>query len=65
MPGVHFMMLPPERMAEVMGGHGIGDDSRVVLYSRDRIMWATRVWWILHAMGFDRAAVLDGGYEKS
>lgn len=61
---VHFMMPPPERFAEVMGRHGIGDDSRVVLYSRDRIMWATRVWWMLHAMGFERAAVLDGGFEK-
>jgi thiosulfate/3-mercaptopyruvate sulfurtransferase len=61
---VNFMMLPPERFAEVMGRHGIGDDARVVLYSRDRITWATRVWWMLHAMGFDRAAVLDGGFEK-
>jgi thiosulfate/3-mercaptopyruvate sulfurtransferase len=61
---VHFMMLPPEQFAEVMGRHGVGDDARVVLYSRDRIMWATRVWWMLHAMGFDRAAVLEGGFEK-
>jgi thiosulfate/3-mercaptopyruvate sulfurtransferase len=61
---VHFMMLAPEQFAEVMGRHGVGDGARVVLYSRERIMWATRVWWMLHAMGFDRAAVLDGGFEK-
>lgn len=61
---VHFMMPPPERFAEVAGRHGIGDDTSVVLYSRDRVMWATRVWWMLHAMGFERAAVLDGGFEK-
>jgi thiosulfate/3-mercaptopyruvate sulfurtransferase len=61
---VHFMMLPPVQFATVMGRHGIGDDGRVVLYSRDRIMWATRVWWMLHAMGFEHAAVLDGGFEK-
>jgi thiosulfate/3-mercaptopyruvate sulfurtransferase len=61
---VHFMMLPPEQLAAVMGRHGVGDGCRIVLYSRDRIMWATRVWWMLHAMGFDRAAVLDGGFEK-
>jgi thiosulfate/3-mercaptopyruvate sulfurtransferase len=35
----------------------------VVLYSRDRAMWATRVWWMLHVIGF-AAAVLDGGFEK-
>jgi thiosulfate/3-mercaptopyruvate sulfurtransferase len=61
---VHFMMLPPAEFAEVIGRHGVGDGARVVLYSRDRIMWATRVWWMLHAMGCERAAVLDGGFEK-
>jgi thiosulfate/3-mercaptopyruvate sulfurtransferase len=60
---VHFMMLPPESFAEVMGQHGIGDGTRVVLYSRDRAMWTTRAWWMLHVMGFE-AAVLDGGFEK-
>jgi thiosulfate/3-mercaptopyruvate sulfurtransferase len=61
---VSFMMLPPAPFAAVMGRHGVGDGTRVVLYSRDRIMWATRAWWMLHAMGFERAAVLDGGFEK-
>jgi thiosulfate/3-mercaptopyruvate sulfurtransferase len=61
---VHFMMLPPREFAAVMGRHGVGEGTRVVLYSRERIMWATRVWWMLHAMGFDRAAVLDGGFER-
>jgi thiosulfate/3-mercaptopyruvate sulfurtransferase len=61
---VHFMMLPADEFAAVMARHGIGAGMRVVLYSRDRIMWATRVWWMLHAMGFNDAAVLDGGFEK-
>ena len=43
---------------------GRGDDSRVVLYSRGSVMWATRVWWMLRAIGFDNASVLDGGWEK-
>jgi thiosulfate/3-mercaptopyruvate sulfurtransferase len=61
---VHFMMLATDQFAAVMGRHGVGVGARVVLYSRERIMWATRAWWMLHAMGFDRAAVLDGGFEK-
>jgi thiosulfate/3-mercaptopyruvate sulfurtransferase len=61
---VHFMMLPPEQFAEVIGRHGIGDGTRVALYSRGSLMWATRVWWMLHAMGFDGVAVLDGGFAK-
>jgi thiosulfate/3-mercaptopyruvate sulfurtransferase len=27
-------------------------------------MWATRVWWMLRAFGFDRAQVMNGGWEK-
>ena len=61
---VHFTMLPPAEFAAAMSRHGIGDGTRVVLYSRERAMWATRVWWMLHAMGFDQAAVLDGGFER-
>ena len=59
-----FMAPSNERFADAMGALGIGDDSRVVLYSAGSIMWATRVWWMLRAFGFDRAAVLDGGWEK-
>ena len=59
-----FMAPTAERFADAMGALGIGDDSSVVLYSAGSIMWATRVWWMLRAFGFDRAAVLDGGWEK-
>ncbi len=27
-------------------------------------MWATRFWWMLKSLGFDNAAVLDGGLDK-
>jgi thiosulfate/3-mercaptopyruvate sulfurtransferase len=60
---VHFMMLPAKEFAEAVGRQGIGDGTRVVLYSRGPAMWATRAWWMLHVMGFE-AAVLDGGFEK-
>ncbi|MDE0389674.1 MAG: sulfurtransferase [Rhodospirillales bacterium] len=59
-----FMAPSAERFADAMGALGIGDNSRVVLYSAGSIMWATRVWWMLRAFGFDRVAVLDGGWEK-
>ena len=61
---LRFMAPTAERFADALGALGIGDDSRVVLYSAGSIMWATRVWWMLRAFGFDRAAVLDGGWEK-
>ncbi len=61
---LRFMAPSAERFANAMGALGIGDASRVVLYSAGSIMWATRVWWMLRAFGFKRAAVLDGGWEK-
>lgn len=59
-----FTMPRPERFAEAMSRHGVGAGNHVVLYSRGRVMWATRAWWMLRAMGFDAVSVLDGGYEK-
>ena len=61
---LRFMAPSAERFAGAMERLGIGDGARVVLYSAGSIMWATRVWWMLRAFGFDAAAVLDGGFEK-
>ena len=59
-----FFMFPSrERFVAAMERKGIGEGLRVVLYSAGHIMWATRVWWMLHAYRFD-AAVLDGGFDK-
>jgi thiosulfate/3-mercaptopyruvate sulfurtransferase len=62
--GLPFMMPSPELAAEKLGAAGIGADSRVVAYSVGSVMWATRLWWMLRSLGFDRAAVLDGGFAK-
>jgi thiosulfate/3-mercaptopyruvate sulfurtransferase len=59
-----FMMPPPARFAALMGSYGVGDRSTVVCYDAAGTMWATRVWWMLRAFGFDNAAVLDGGWKK-
>ena len=59
-----FTMAPAEHLARAFGRHGLGDGRRVVLYSIGSMMWATRVWWMLRALGFDGAAVLDGGFDR-
>jgi thiosulfate/3-mercaptopyruvate sulfurtransferase len=60
---LRFRMLPLQELARRFAAAGIGGDYRVVLYSRGAPQWATRVWWMLRAVGFDDAAILDGGYE--
>jgi thiosulfate/3-mercaptopyruvate sulfurtransferase len=61
---LHFMMPEVAGLEAAFGRHGIGADSRVVLYSIGTAMWATRFWWMLRSLGFDNASVLDGGLDK-
>ncbi|MFA7595384.1 MAG: sulfurtransferase [Novosphingobium sp.] len=61
---LHFMMPDVAQLEAAFGRHGIGMDSRVVLYSIGSMTWATRFWWMLKSLGFDNVAVLDGGFDK-
>lgn len=58
---LNFTRPPVDRLVAALAAAGIAGDSRVVVYSTTSPMWATRVWWMLRAAGFDAAAVLDGG----
>ena len=59
-----FTMPAYDDLASRFAAKGIGDDFRVVLYSRGAMQWATRIWWMLRSVGFDNAAILNGGWEK-
>ena len=58
------MLADPDRYAEVMSEHGIGDDTFVICYDDQHVTVAARVWWTLRVYGHDRVAVLDGGFSK-
>lgn len=60
---LRFTALPPDQLAAAFAARGVGPGARVVLYDRAFNMWATRIWWLLHSIGFDDAAVLDGGLK--
>ena len=60
---LRFMLPGVAQLEAAFGRHGVGNDSRVVLYSIRTAMWATRFWWMLQSLGFD-ALVLDGGLDK-
>ncbi|HEV7995927.1 MAG TPA: sulfurtransferase [Stellaceae bacterium] len=61
---LRFMAPSAEEFAAAMRRFGVGEGSRVVLYSTGSPWWATRVWWLLRVFGFDGAAVLDGSWQK-
>src|SRR5579875_1079156 len=58
------MLAKPEVFARDAGALGIGDDDMVVAYDGAGLFTAARLWWMLRAMGHDKAAVLDGGLPK-
>ena len=58
------MRQAPEDFAAAMRRFGVGDDTKVVLYSTTSPQWASRVWWLLREFGHDNAALLNGGWQK-
>jgi len=58
-----FAVPTPEDFSAAMGALGVGDGTRVVLYDGTNSVWAARVWWMLRWIGFDQAALLDGGLK--
>ena len=58
-------MLPePGAFADAVGGLGISDRDRIVVYDTVGLFSAARVWWTFRAMGAGRVRVLDGGLPK-
>ena len=56
---------PPERIAELLSGLGIGDQTTVVAYDNHPTgQFATRLWWLLRYYGHEQAMVLDGGLAR-
>jgi len=63
-PTLRFMMPSAEQFSRVVGAAGIGNEHRVILYSRGANFWATRLFLMFRALGFDNCRVLNGAWEK-
>lgn len=61
---VKAQLASPDRFARAMAERGIGDETDVVIVDHSGGHFATRLWWALRYYGHDRAAVLDGGYNR-
>jgi len=59
-------MLPdPESLARAIGGLGIANGDRVVVYDGSGVnLSAPRVWWTLRLAGHAAVSVLDGGLAR-
>jgi thiosulfate/3-mercaptopyruvate sulfurtransferase len=59
-----FTHQSAEAFAAAAGAVGVDNDTSVVIYDAAVGQWASRLWWLFRAFGYDRVAVLDGGYTK-
>ena len=58
-------MLPDAAsFARAVGALGIGSGHRIVVYDRNAMYAAARVWWTFRVFGHAPVAVLDGGFAK-
>jgi len=60
---LRFTRPRSEALGQVLAGLGIGSDSEVVLYSKERYWTATRAFWVLANAGHKRVRLLDGGWR--
>ena len=62
--GLPHMLPDAPTFADAVGGLGIGDGDRVIVYGGKYLSAAARVWWTFRAFGHDAVAVLDGGFPR-
>ena len=59
------MLASATDFAKKVGLLGVGDGDRVVVYDRQcGGAAAARAWWMFRVFGYDKVAMLDGGYGK-
>jgi len=55
------MAPTPEQFAQAVGRMGIAETDHVVIYDRQGLFSAARVWWTFMLMGHEKVQVLRGG----
>lgn len=53
----------PQQFAEWLGSQGVGIDTPVVTYDDSHLAYASRLWWMMQALGYSLVQVLDGGLD--
>ena len=49
--------------AGLLAHYGVGADTQVVAYDDSRFAFASRLWWMMRALGFRPPRLLNGGYS--
>lgn len=54
----------PDKWAKIRQRLGIDSNTYVIAYDSQDSVFASRLWWMLRAIGHDKMQVLDGGLES-
>lgn len=61
---VRGMLFPKEQFEGVMRAMGVNQDSTVVIYDVGNTPNTARLFWALHYFGFERIAIMNGGFAQ-
>ena len=61
---VRYMVLPPEKLADLLSRLGVDNSMTVVAYDDEGGHFSSRLWWTLLYYGFDQMRILHGGLPK-
>lgn len=53
----------PGRFAATLARYGVGPDTAVIAYDDSRLAFASRLWWMMRAIGYTPPRLLNGGYQ--
>ncbi|HLJ60880.1 MAG TPA: sulfurtransferase [bacterium] len=62
--GIRRDWIDKAQVEALLGAHGIGNDTTVVLYGDKNNWFATYTFWLLSIYGVERARILNGGRAK-
>ncbi len=62
-PAGGFRLPNPDEAARILGGLGIGPDTRVVIYDDSGGLNASRLFFTLDVFGHGKVSLLDGGFQ--
>ena len=58
-----FTLPALPRLASSFKKLGVGDPYHIILYARNGMQWASRVWWMIHVLGYPKVSILNGGFQ--
>ena len=59
-----FTLPDVDMLGNRFGKLGIGQPYHIILYSKNGLQWATRVWWMIYTLGHTNVSVLNGGLKE-